>query len=148
MSTTPIAVAAINTFIQLGNGSSPEVYATLANVSSITGPGLSANVVDVTSHSSSTPWREKITTLLDAGDVTFDLFFVPNDTGHKALLTLFTSRGSGVPSPFALSFPTTPSRTVWTFDGWVSKFSTSEPVDNVIKASLTITITGAPSFPS
>lgn len=146
--TTPIAVAAINTYLQLGDGMSPEGYTTLANVASITGPGLAANVVDVTSHSNANPWRQKITTLLDPGDVSFDLYFVPNDTGHKALLALFTSRSGGVASPFALSFPTTASRTVWTFNGWVSKFSTTEPVDNVIKAAVTITITGPPTFPA
>src|ERR1035438_2610657 len=130
---TAIAQPAINTLLQLGNGASPEVYATVANVGSITGPGMSAQVVDVTSHSSGTPWREKITTLLDNGDLTFDVYFIPSDAGHKLLLSTFTGR---LFSYFQIQFPD-PGHTQWQFTGYISKFSTTEPVDNVIKAALT-----------
>src|SRR5271166_2024974 len=61
---TIVAQPAINTFLQLGNGQSPETFTTVANVGTITGPGLSLNVVDVTSHSTGVPWRQKIGTLL------------------------------------------------------------------------------------
>src|SRR5271170_1549297 len=133
---TAPANPAINTFLQLGNGQSPETFNTVANVGTINGPTMSLNVVDVTSHSTGVPWREKIGTLLDQGDLTFDLYFIPNDAGHQALLAQFVSRQT---ADWQLSFPTSPSRTVWGLHGFISKFSTSEPVDNVIKASMTIT---------
>jgi len=47
---TPIALPAINTFLKLGDQASPENFNTIANVGDITGPGLVAAVVDVTSH--------------------------------------------------------------------------------------------------
>jgi predicted secreted protein len=141
---TPAAQPAINTFLQLGNGASPEVFTTVANVSSITGPGLSLNVVDVTSHSTAVPWRQKIGILLDQGDLTFDCYFIPNDAGHQALMAQFVTRNT---TDWQLSFPTTPTRTVWGLHGFISKFSMSEPVDNVVKAQLTITGTGIPAIP-
>jgi predicted secreted protein len=136
---TPAASPAINTFLQLGNGQSP-----VANVSTITGPGLSLNVIDVTSHSTGVPWRQKIGTLLDQGDMTFDLYFVPNDAGHQALTAQFVTRNT---ADWQLSFPTTPTRTVWGLHGFISKFSMSEPFDNVVKAQVTITGTGIPAIP-
>jgi hypothetical protein len=142
--TTIPANPAINTFLQLGNGLSPETFTTVANVGTIGGPGLSLNVVDVTSHSTLVPWRQKIGTLLDQGDLTFDCYFIPNDPGHQALLAQFVSR---LTADWQLSFPTSPTRTVWGLHGFISKFSMSEPVDNVIKASITMTGTGIPAIP-
>ncbi len=144
MGVTPAAQPAINTFLQLGNGGSPETFTTVANVSSITGPGLSLNVVDVTSHSTAVPWRQKIGTLLDQGDLSFDCFFIPNDAGHQALMAQFVTRAT---ADWQLSFPTSPTRTVWGLHGFISKFSMSEPVDNVIKAQITITGTNIPAIP-
>ncbi len=144
---TPAALPAINTLLKLGNGASPEVFTTIANVSSITGLQLSANVVDVTSHSTSVPWRQKITTLLDAGDLTFDLFFIPSDTGHQQLLTIFQEKNGTTDGlrDYQLWFPDgVPTK--YQFAAYISKFSLSEAVDNVVRAAVTFTATGKPNF--
>ncbi len=144
---TPAALPAINTLLKLGNGASPEVFTTIANVSSITGLQLSANVVDVTSHSTSVPWRQKITTLLDAGDLTFDLFFIPSDTGHQQLLTIFQEKNGTTDGlrDYQLWFPDgVPTK--YQFAAYISKFSLTEPVDNVVRAAVTFTATGKPNF--
>jgi predicted secreted protein len=149
---TPIAQAAINTFLQLSDGSSPESFSTVANVASITGMTFSAQVVDVTSHSTGTPWREKIVTLLDAGTISCDVYFVPNDSGHQRLLSVFVNRGLPTapqsPADWRISFPTVPSRTVYSFSAYISKFSMSEPVDGVIKASMELQVIGEPGIPN
>jgi predicted secreted protein len=144
---TPAALPAINTLLKLGNGASPEVFTTIANVSSITGLQLSANVVDVTSHSTAVPWRQKITTLLDAGDLTFDLFFIPSDTAHQGLLTIFQEKNgttNGLRN-YQLWFPDgVPTK--YEFAAYISKFSMTEAVDNVVRAAVTFTATGQPDF--
>lgn len=155
----PIGIPAINTLLKVGNGASPEVYSTIANVGDITGPGLSSTVVDVTSHSTGNPWREKLITLLDNGDITFPLFFVPasdgppvgtDPFGHSpqgGVLALFTSRGqggvAGVPYNFALEYPDGLGTTDY-FTGFVSKFSEKAAVAGVLMADVTITLTGEP----
>jgi len=144
---TPAALPAINTLLKLGNGASPEVFTTIANVSSITGLQLSANVVDVTSHSTAIPWRQKITTLLDAGDLTFDLFFIPSDTGHQQLLTIFQEKNGTTDGlrNYQLWFPDgVPTK--YQFAAYISKFSLTEAVDNVVRAAVTFTATGKPNF--
>jgi len=144
---TPAALPAINTLLKLGNGASPEVFTTIANVSSITGLQLSANIVDVTSHSTGVPWRQKITTLLDAGDLSFDLFFIPADTGHQELLTIFQEKNGTTDGlrNYQLWFPDA-APTKYQFSAYISKFSLTEAVDNVVRAAVTFTATGQPDF--
>lgn len=148
---TPIAVAAINTLLQLGNGSSPEVYTSVANVGDITGLSMQATVVDVTSQSNGSPFRQKIVTLLDAGQVSFPLYFVPDDAGHALLLHIFTTRASdylaitGGGAPWRLQFPDQDA-TRYAFNAYISKFSQKAPVAGVIVADTTLEVVGQPNF--
>jgi hypothetical protein len=150
MAQIPAGYAAINTYLQLGSVTSPEVYTTVANVGSLTVLNMDAKVVDVTSHSIAVPWTQTIPTLLTAGEVTFDLYFAPNDTtqpaGHQQLLLNFTGR---VTSYWQVLFPVpnVGNPTNWNFVGYISKFQTKAEVAGVITASVTITVTGAPVFP-
>ena len=148
---TAIAQPAINTLLKLGNAGSPESYTLIANVGDITGPSYGATIVDVTSHSTSIPWREKITTLLDGGQVTFKLFFIPGDAGHKLLLATFYNRGAagqaaGVPPQWSITYPD-PSATTVYFTGFISKFPVTATVAGVLEATVTIDVTGEPIYP-
>jgi|SRR6185369_8462708 len=146
---TAAAQPAINTLLKLGNGASPEVFTTIANVGDLSGPGLQATVVDVTSHSTGVPWREKITTLLDGGDLSVPLYFIPSDTGHKQLLSIFTEKNgttNGLRN-YKLVFPDG-AATTYAFSAYISKFSLKEPVAGVIEAAVTFTLTGQPTFPA
>ncbi len=135
---TPNARAAINTLLQYGDGGSPEVFQTLANVGTITGPPLSLTVQDVTSHSTGTPWREKFPTLLDGGDLTFDLFFIPDDPGLKTAMGFFLNRNI---KDWKLIYPNS-SGVNDTFQGFFSKFGQALKVDDVIRVTVSLTITG------
>jgi len=151
-----VALPAINTLLQVGQGNSPETFYTLANVSSISGPSLEGNVVDVTSMSTNLPWRQKVVTLLQGGEVSFDIFWIPmlqsssGIEGHVNLLTLFVNRGqsavAGQAIDFRLVFPDQDAST-YTFSGFISKLSLTEKVEDVVRAACTITITGALGFP-
>ena len=64
-----------------------------AGVRDISGPGYSADTVDVTTHDSSDGFREHLKTLIDAGDITFDLVWDPEDAlGQAYLLTEMQAR--------------------------------------------------------
>jgi hypothetical protein len=169
-STFPIGVPAINTLFKVGNGASPEVYSVIANIGDITGPGLSSTVVDVTSHSTSNPWREKLITLLDSGDFSFPIFWVPasdggpgpggaggwvagvDPVGHSpqgGVEAIFTSRGfggvPGAPYNFAVEYPDGLGTTDY-FTGFISKLSKKAAVAGVLTAECQITTTGEPIF--
>ena len=148
--TTPIAIPAINTLLQYGNGASPEVWTTVANVGDLSGPTMKAQVQDVTSQSTGDYWRQKITTLLDAGELSAPIYFVPNDAGHQALLEIFAGRSgnTGNPTTWRVLFPVAAGSVPWIFTGWLSQFSMKEPVAGVIEAAIIITFTGAPNIPN
>ena len=82
---TPLALPAIGTLLSYGNGMSPETYTLISNDSSITGLGMSVNMVDVTNHSQGFPWVQMVPVLLNSGDMSFDMYFIPNDSGHKVM---------------------------------------------------------------
>lgn len=138
MAVTPSARAAINTLLQFGDGNSPEVFTTLANVGTITGPSLALTVQDVTSHSTALPWREKFPTLLDGGDLMFDLFFIPDDPALKTAIGFFLNRAI---KDWKLIYPNS-SGVNDTFQGFFSKFGQALKVDDVIRVNVTLTITG------
>jgi hypothetical protein len=144
---TEIARAAINTLLQYGNGSCPESFTTIPNVGSITGPGLSRTVQDVTSHSTGQPWRQKFPTLNDGGDLTFDLFYIPNDDTHKAVLAMMIDTVDPI-KDWTLTFPNSDGVNFF-FEGFISKMSFMEKVDDVIRANVTLTVTGVvvPNYP-
>lgn len=150
MSSAPIGLPAIGTLLQYGNGTSPESFTTIANVTSITGPSLAATVVDVTTMSTLDAWRQKLVTLKDGGDVSFDLIWIPSSAALKAILQLFNTRGqgsAGIPIDFRLVFPDV-GGTTYSFSGFFSKFGFTEAVADVVRAKVDITITGAVTTPA
>lgn len=111
----------------------------IAQVTNISGPGLSFDLADVTSHDQSTPHEYMIPTIIRTGDVTLDIAYDPNDTTHKDLLTRL---GNRTLSTFTLEFPVTPAKT-WSFDGYVTGFEPNMPTDDALTASVTVKPVGA-----
>jgi hypothetical protein len=104
--------SAKGTLMKLGNGASPEVFTTITQVRSIAGPTTKATVQDVTTHSTSGNWMEKLATLIDPGTLSFPINYDKTDTAHAFstgmwnLLTGLTQKnyrctslcGTGIPS--------------------------------------------------
>ena len=116
----------------------------IAEVLDISGPSLGMDTIEVTSHDSVDGWKEYIAGLLDAGEVSFEINYVPTATTHKnasgGLLYLLTTRAK---QSFTLVFP---DATSWTFDAFVTAFEPSAPVQDKLGASITLKITGKPTI--
>lgn len=135
-----MAFSSHGTFLKIGDGSDPEVYATIAEVMDISGPSLTLNTENVTSHDSGGR-SEIIPTILDVGEVTFDI----NYTVHETQTTLRSALENRTKHSFQIVFPTDPEETA-TFDGYVTGFEYNAPVEGVMRASVTITQTGPVAF--
>jgi hypothetical protein len=129
------AIPAQGTELKLGAGS-PLSYTKIAEVNSISGPGGSVSVIDVTDLSSAA--KEKMAGLNDNGQISFECNFIPSNTQHAALVA---AKAAGTILKFQLVFPDTGS-TTWSFDGFVVSLPPSFGVDGVLKASITIEVTG------
>ena len=115
---------------------SPSTFAAVANVTSFSGPGGSASVIDVTNLSSLA--KEKLMGLPDEGQFTLDINLDPDDASHVALRN---ARASRTRTEFKLTLTDATPATA-TFYGYVLGFAVSGAVDQQVKASLTIEIDG------
>src|ERR1700754_2400702 len=58
------------------------VFATIANVTNISGPDRKRETIDVTAHDSPDGWMEFIGGLKDGGEVQLDINYDPGETTH------------------------------------------------------------------
>jgi hypothetical protein len=131
------ALEAQGTILKIADTVSPFAYTAISEIKSFTGPGGSAAVIDVTDLSST--GKEKRMGIMDEGQLTFTLHYIPTDTEHMALRAARVSRAE---TQFQLVFTDDSPATTWDFNGFVTNFSVSGAVDGVIEANVTIEITG------
>jgi predicted secreted protein len=140
-----IAVSARGTLLKIGDGAATEAFTSIAEVTNISGPSLSLDTIEVTSHDTSSGWREYIGGLLDAGEVSFDINFVPTNATHSFTSGLIKDLKNRTLRNFKLVFPDT-SNTTWAFAALVTAFDCSEAIDDVIKGSITLKLSGQPTL--
>jgi len=115
----------------------------VAQISSLSGPNLQAETIDVTTHDSPSAIREFVSGLIDPGEFTLGLVFDPNVATHLALYTDLVARTTTM--SFALHFPTLLAMS-WGFEGQVTGFGPieSQP-DGAVTSTVTIKLSGAPN---
>ncbi len=118
---------------------------TIAQVSNIGGPGLSLDTEDVTTHDQTTAYEELVATILRSGEVALDIVYDPNEATHSATAGLLDSLENRIIYDFSIVFPSSGTVT-WNFDGYVTGFESSAPVDGALTASVKIKITGTPTL--
>lgn len=140
------AISSFGTLLKIGDGGSPtENFTTIAEVLDISGPALEQATEEVTSHSSVDGWREHVGTLLSAGEVSFDVNFVPTHATHNPSTGLIKDMTDRTKRNFQLVFPDAGS-TTWQFTALVTGFEPDEPVEGKLGASVTLQVTGKPTL--
>lgn len=118
----------------------------IAQIKSISGPGLSVDTEDVTSHDSTGGWEEVVTTILRSGEVSLEIEYDPNAATHKyAAGGLLHDLAARVAQTYSLIFPSSPAVT-WSFSAFVTAFEPGAPVDGTLTANVTMKITGQPTL--
>lgn len=129
--------AAYGTLLKRRDGTTVEGFTNIDGVSELTGPGLTAEQIDVTHHTTVGNYRSIVPSFLSAGDVTFTLFFDPDDAQHEGVLSDFESR---VRRNWQIVFPGATSNETYDFAAYVTGFEISAPVDGALTASVTLGI--------
>jgi hypothetical protein len=125
------------TLIQRGDGATPsENFSTIGEVVDFDGPGGQASVIDATHLNSAA--KEKRMGLADEGQFTFNLNFEPSDAVQNALRE---DRRTRVARKFKIIYTDT-AQTTWDFTAYVLNFRTSGGVDDLVRGSVTLEITG------
>ncbi len=131
------------TLLQREDSPASGTYTTVAQIRTIDGPTLDGEEIDVTNHDSSGNFREFIGGLIDAGEISGELLFDPNDSTHDGATGLFADLVARTEREWRIVIPSSPSQTL-TFDAFVKSFPLSFPFDGAITSSFTLRVTGAP----
>lgn len=118
----------------------PDTFVNLGEVTSVTPPPVTRDILDATHMESPGGWREFITGLKDGGEMSVDLNFVPgSDTDD--LLTAMQAEDD--PRPMRITFP---NGHVWRFTAYCTGYEPTAPVDDKMTATATFKVSGEPDF--
>ena len=131
------AINAQGVALQRGNGGAPEIFNIVGEITNFDGPGGSASVIDVTTLQSVA--KEKRMGLQDEGQFTFQMNLDPSDVQQAGLRA---DRAGRVLRNFRLVL-TDVANTTLAFSAFVLEFKINGAVDQVVKASVTLEISGA-----
>lgn len=130
---------AFSTSLSRGDGSgADETFEPIANITSLTPPGISRETLDVTSHDSPNGYMEFLGGLKDPGEVSFDVNYDPAE--HDKLVEDFEEDN---PVNYEVAFP---DGTVWGFGAILTGFEPEAPYDDKLTASLTLKVTSKPEI--
>jgi len=119
---------------------------TIAGVTSISGPGLSLDTEDVTTHDSTAAWEEVVGTILRSGEISMDIVYDPAAATHKnAAGGILADLVARTAQAYSLIFTDT-ANTEYTFNAFVVGFEPDMPVDGALTASVSMKITGKPTI--
>ena len=116
---------------------STDVWFELGEVTNITPPSESVDVIDVTHMQSPNRYREFIQGLIDGGEASMDLNWV---AGAATDDYVFAWRASGETRDMRI---TTNNNTTYTFPSFVTGWQPQIPVDGMMAATLTAKAAGA-----
>ena len=113
----------------------------IGDLTNISGPTMSAEEIDVTSHDSTGAFREFVPSFLDPGEISVEGNLMSGG-GAEDMVDAFNDRKR---QSFKVIFPTTDSLS-WKFDGYVTGVETDAPYDDKASFSATIKVTGSPAL--
>jgi len=127
---------------KVGDGATVEAFATLAEVIGLSGPGLSMDTVESTHTESANAAKEYIAGLIDGGEISVDLNFLPANATHTSLISDWQNRTL---RNFQIVWPDT-ANTTWSFAGFVTNYEPSSPIEDRMTASVSVKLSGIPTF--
>jgi predicted secreted protein len=132
------AAIGYGTLFQTGDGNSPEVWTTLAEVFEIAPPSLAREVIDASDVLLPGTWREFIPGMKDGGEISLALNFVPGGAAFAALeaeLATSAIAHRRVLFPNGASYP---------FHAFVSGLDIKTPIDDRMTVAVKLKVSGQP----
>lgn len=132
-------ISAHGTLLKIGDGATPEVFATIAEVGDIDGPTLKSVMEDFTTHGSA-GWVERKPILSDGDTVKFPVHFVSSNATHDKTTGLVAVRQNKTLKNYQIVFP---DASGFAFAAYVEEIKFKEPVKGKLVADVTLSLTGA-----
>lgn len=135
------ALLGYGSVFEIQTENSPDQYVAFAEVISITPPSAEIDQVDVTHMSSPNRYREFIDGLIDGGEMSFDINFIPGNSDDDRIFELLAlPTGVSHARNCRVSFP---NGVTWTFSGVLTNYEPDVPVDDRMTATVTFKVNGA-----
>lgn len=119
-----------------GFGTTITVGGSAVGETTITGPEMTSDALDATTHSSTSAWREFINGLKTGGDVTLEGNYIPVDPGQSAIQAAL----GGAAVAVVITLPSALGTT--SFNAIVTAWARQSPHDDIVKFTATLTSTG------
>lgn len=133
--------ASFGVLLKRGNGGSPETFSSVAEVKDIKPFKLKAETKETTHHGSPGAWRTFKATLIEGGECTFKLNYLPDDATHSFGAGLAADLINRTQRNFQVVLPDTTS-TTYQFAAIVTQFDPDGPVEGILETDVTLKITG------
>lgn len=124
--------SAKGTLQKIGDGASSETFSTVGQVRSIAGPTTTATVQDVTTHSTSGNWMERLATLIDPGSLSFAINYDSADATHQFATGMWADMIALTVRNFQTVFPASIGQLAYA--SYITGHGFDCPVDNVLQA--------------
>jgi len=128
------AILGYGSVFAIHDGSS--TFDAIAEVIEISPPNQQADDVDVTHMASPGQTREFIQGLIDPGEMSITINWVPSDATDVIIQALKTS---GATRQMRITWP---NNVKWTFSGFIKGFEPSSPIDDRMTATITVRVSG------
>ncbi len=125
--------------IRLGDAASPEVFADIEEVLSISGVGKNNELVDVTNFDSPNQTKEYIAGLADGSEISVEANYVPNATQQTALIAAVDA---GSTRNFRVVYTGVSPDEVWNFAGVCLGWELVPSPTEQNRVNFTVKITG------
>lgn len=130
------AIAGVGAQFKRESDESSGVFAAIAEINSIAGPGMTRDTIDVTNLDSTGGYREFITGFRDGGEVTLEMNFTLD--GYNQMKDDFEDDDT---HDYQIVLPDT-GETTLEFAALVTSLPLSVPTDDKITISITLKVTG------
>jgi hypothetical protein len=134
------ALLGYGSIFEIEDDNSPGLFVPMSEVISITPPSAKLDQIDVTHMTSPNRRREFISGLIDGGEVSFDMNFIPGNTSDDRLFQLLTLPvGSSRSRNLRLSYP---NGVTWSFAGELVGYEPTVKHDDKMTATVTFKVSG------
>jgi len=135
---------ALGSTIAFGDGASPEVFTSVAEVVSITPPSFSRESVDFTHMTSADDYMEFKAGMKDGGEVSFEGRWLPDNATHDDSTGVMSLFEAGSVDNWKVTFP---DGSDITFAGFITAFQPSiGRVNDPVNMSVTLKVSGKPAL--
>ena len=133
------------TALKIGDAASPEVFTEIAEVTSISGPGMAADAIETTHHSVTDFTRTFIAGLKDYGEVSIEGNFLPAGGTQDVSTGLLKKYEDRTLTNYQLVF-TDAGNTPWALTALVTAFEPANPFDDKSSFSCTLKLSSKPTL--